>query len=417
MRLISLLACLCAARALADSPLPADAVESIRVHQVIEAMNDAVNKVDVGAYMALIDPADSFFLTEQRAWITDLIDHPVEDINIEIAWSEPVIAQDDGSAIAPIEITWHIEGEELDRHFAYPARFEPVGAIDGQWVFVGRAWEFADTALPGIRIYADELHEDLAYLAGDRVAILRDAIASNFQQDTSVEGAKEIVVKIYPDMTSLQASIYLSYTDRLSGWNEPGESIKILGKTDFSQALLDPLLGHEIGHSISFEFGPEISNAPWWTLEGIAEMAAQLYRTSWNKKTHRISNLAKDDNLRDWSLLADFRGEANNHTMYVYLQGWSMIDYITRVHTIESRNEWFTALGKGATLDQASIETLQITFEQLDANWRNWLINWEFPAEYKARLDEEKKLRELFPDDTVIDIKAINKAENDEPSD
>ena len=403
MKLIPCLVILCATPAFADSPLPADAIESIRVHQVVASMHDAVNKVDVGAYMALVDPSDTFFLTEQRAWITDLISHPVEDIDIVIAWNEPVISQDDGSAIAPIEITWHIEGEELDRHFAYLARFEPVGAVDGQWVFIGRAWEFSDTALPGVRVYADEIHEDLAMLAGDRVAILRETIASNFQKDTSVEDAKEIVVKIYPDMASLQASIYLSYSDGLSGWNEPGESIKILGRTDFSKSRLDPLLGHEIGHSISFEFGPEINNAPWWTLEGIAEVAAQLYRSTWNEKTHSISKLAKDDNLRDWELLADFRGEANNHAMYVYLQGWSMVDYISRVYGLPSRNEWFTALARGATLDEASLEALEISFEDLDAKWESWLVNWKLPPEYKARLDEEKRKRELFskPDNTT----------------
>lgn len=398
MRSIACIVCLCTAPVFADSPLPSDAVESIRVNQVIKSMHDAVNKVDVGAYMALIDPSDTFFLTEQRAWITDLLEHPVEDIEIAIAWNEPVIAQDDGSAIAPIEITWHIEGEELDRHFAYPARFEPVGAADGRWVFVGRAWEFSDTAIPGVRIYADQLHEDLAMLAGDRVAILRETIASNFQRNTSVKDAKEIVVKIYPDMASLQASIYLSYTDGLSGWNEPGESIKILGRTDFAQDKLDPLLGHEIGHSISFEFGPEITKAPWWALEGIAEVAAQLYRATWNEKTHSISELAKSDNLRDWELLTDFRGEANNHMMHVYLQGWSMVDYISRVYGLPSRNEWFTALANGASLNEASIETLEISFDDLDTNWENWLENWTLPPEYKARLEEEERKRALFLD-------------------
>lgn len=376
MRVLPFVICAASSVACADSPLPADAIESIRVNQVISAMESAIAKADIGAYMALVDPSDAVFATEQRAWITDLQSHPVDDVEITIAWSEPVRLQSDGSAIAPIEIAWHVEGEELDRHFAYQALFEPVGAVNGQWIFAGRAWDIFDGDTPGVRVYSDYVHEELAYLCADRVEHLRDKIAENMGFDYSQTEPKEVVVKVYPDMSSLQASIYLSYTDRLSGWNEPGESIKILGRENYTTERLDPLLAHEIGHAVSFEFGPEINLAPWWTLEGIAEVASGLFRDSWESKNKRIVNLAKKDDLREWSLLSDFRGEANNHAMYVYLQGWSMIDYIDRIHTIEKRNLWFAQLGEGATLEEASVSVLGITFEQLDRKWNESLLNW-----------------------------------------
>ncbi len=362
-----------------DSPLPSTAVESIRVHQVIDAMESAILSADVGAYMALVDPTDPFFATEQRAWITDLQKHPVDDVEIIIAWNESIALEPDGSAIAPIEISWHVPGEELDRHFAYQARFIPIGSPDGQWAFAGRAWEIEDIETPGVRVYADALHEDLAYLASDRVVHLRDQIAQNMGMgmDSATAEHREVVVKIYPDMASLQASIYLSYTDSLSGWNEPGESIKILGRDDYTQRTLDPLLAHEIGHAVSFEFGDQINAAPWWTLEGIAEVASGLFRDSWASKNKRIVHMAKNDNLRDWALLADFRGEANNHMRHVYLQGWSMIDYIDRTFTIEKRNQWFAALGAGASLDEASLSVLGMGFKALDQQWHQSLLDWE----------------------------------------
>lgn len=375
MRLIPLLLVSTTSFVFADSPLPADAIESIRVNQVIDAMEAAIDKADIGAYMALVDPTDPVFATEQRAWIADLQTHPVEDVEINIAWNEPVRLQEDGSAIAPIEITWHIVGEELDRHFAYQALFEPMGASNGQWIFAGRAWDVFVDEINGVRVYSDAIHEDLAHLAANRVEYLRDTIAENMGFEYSTGEPKEVVVKIYPDMSSLQASIYLSYTDHLSGWNEPGESIKILGRDDFTVKQLDPLLAHEIGHAVSFEFGPEINNAPWWTLEGIAEVAAGLFRDSWEAKNKRMVHLAKTDDLRDWSLLADFRGEANNHAMYVYLQGWSMIDYIDRIHGLDQRNAWFKSLAGGASLDQATRAVMGISFDQLDQEWRRSLLN------------------------------------------
>ncbi len=364
----------------ADSPLPSTSIESIRVHQVIDAMEAAILKADIGAYMALVDPTDPFFATEQRAWITDLQTHPVDDVEIIIAWNQSISLESEGLAIAPIEISWHVPGEELDRHFAYEALFKPIGSPDGQWVFAGRAWEIEDTQTPGVRVYADAVHEDLAYLASDRIEHIRDTIAENMGFDYSHTEPKEVVVKVYPDMSSLQASIYLSYTDPLSGWNEPDESIKILGKENFAPDRLDSLLAHEIGHAISFEFGEELINAPWWALEGIAEVAADLFRDSWESKNKRIVHMAKNDNLREWKLLADFRGEANNHARHVYIQGWSMINYIDRIHSIDKRNAWFAQLAIGKTLDEASQTELGISFDQLDQNWHQSLLDWEEDA-------------------------------------
>ncbi|MBL4697637.1 MAG: hypothetical protein JKX70_02265 [Phycisphaerales bacterium] len=389
MKTISILLACASTMAWADSPLPADSIESIRVHQTIDAMEDANIKADIGAYMALVDPTDSFFATEQRAWVTDIQTNPVEDVDLSIAWNEPVYLLDDGSAIAPLEISWHVVGEELDRHFAYQARFEPMGPANGQWIFAGRAWDVFDNDTPGVRVYSDYEHEYLAHLAASRVENLRDAIAVNMGFDYSQTKPQEVVVKVYPDMASLQASIYLSYTDRLSGWNEPGESIKILGRDNYTIERLDPLLAHEIGHAVSFEFGPEINLAPWWTLEGIAEVASDLFRDSWERKNKRIAIMAQNDNLRDWNLLADFRGEANNHARHVYLQGWSMIDYIDRIHTIEQRNAWFASLATGATLDQATQAVMGIGFDQLDARWKQSLLDWVEPTELEAESDIE----------------------------
>ena len=126
---------------------------------------------------------------------------------------------------------------------------------------------------------------------------------------------------------------------------------------------------------MSFEFGPEINKAPWWTLEGIAEVAAGLFRDSWESKNNRIKSLAKRDNLREWEQLADFKGEATDHAMHVYLQGWSMIDYIDRTFGKDQRNAWFSELGSGATLDQASMRTLGLSFDELDAQWYQSLMD------------------------------------------
>lgn len=372
--LVPMLIALFALPAWASVPLPSDAMESQRVRSVVASMQSAIERDDPGAYMAQINPSDSVLITEHRAWFADLNVSPVNDLLIELDEAEPVVLNEDGSAIARLRITWQVPGEDEPRQYDLPARFEPIGSPGGQWHFAGRAWDIAMLETPGVRIYCDEAHAAIAELARERVPVLRDAIARDMGIDPSGGDLHEVVVKIYPRMRELQASIYPSYTAGISGWNEPGESIKILGRDEMEQDKLDPLLAHELGHAVSFEYGPVINFAPWWSLEGVAEVAAGLFRDSWDRKHRRIVKLAQSDNLRRWEQLADFKGEAVQHGMHVYLQGWSMIDFIDRIYGKEARNAWFTRLGHGDTLDQATHSAMGISFDQLDAQWRDELL-------------------------------------------
>ncbi|MAO24969.1 MAG: hypothetical protein CMJ35_05625 [Phycisphaerae bacterium] len=365
---------LCAAFACASVPLPNDALEAQRVRQVVETMQSAIDRQDPGAYMAMIDPSDPVLITEHRAWFADLDVSPVDDLRVELDAQAQVVLDDDGSVIAPLVFSWQVPSEEKPRRYEMPARFAPIGSTKGQWHFTGRAWEIALLDTPGVRIYCDEVHHDIAQLAMERVPAIRDAIAQDMGIDPNGGDLHEVVVKIYPKMRELQASIYPSYTAGISGWNEPGESIKILGRDEMGQDRLDPLLAHEIGHAVSFEYGPVINAAPWWSLEGVAEVAAGLFRDSWERKNKRIVRLAETDNLRRWEQLGDFKGEAVSHGMHVYLQGWSMIDYIDRTFGKDTRNAWFTRLGHGDTLDEASTTVMAIPFEQLSDQWRRSLL-------------------------------------------
>jgi len=354
----------------AGTPLPDNAIEAVRISEVVASMQSAIERLDSGAYMAQINPSDPVLATEHRAWFAELSVAPVQDLRIAIDPNTEILLENDGSIIAPIIYTWKVPSEDNPRRYDMPARFAPIGTPHGQWHFIGRAWDIAITDTPGVRIYCDDEHADIANMASERVPVLRDAIAKDMGIDPNGGDLHEVVVKIYPKMRELQASIYPSYTAGISGWNEPGESIKILGRDKMKQDRLDPLLAHEIGHAVSFEYGPQINLAPWWTLEGIAEVAAGLFRDSWDRKNQRIASLAQTDNLRDWDLLADFKGEAINHGMHVYLQGWSMIDYIDRTFGKDARNAWFIQLGHANTLDQASRAALGLPFDQLDAQWR-----------------------------------------------
>jgi hypothetical protein len=375
--LISLCLTVSASLACTAAPLPGSAIEAQRVCSVVDAMQSAIERADAGGYMAQITPSDPVLATEHRAWFAELSVAPVDDLRVTLDPDLELVLEEDGSVVAPLVYTWQVPSEDKPRRYDMPARFQPIGASNGQWHFAGRAWDIAMTDTPGVRIYCDEQHLEIANLALERVPILRDAIAKDMGIDPNGGDLHEVVVKVFPRMRELQASIYPSYTAGISGWNEPGESIKILGRDDMGQDRLDPLLAHEIGHAVSFEYGPEIILAPWWTLEGVAEVAAGLFRDSWERKNQRIAQLAQSDNLREWHLLADFKGEAVNHAMHVYLQGWSMVDYIDRTFGKEMRNAWFIRLAHGDSVDAATRSALGVSFDELDAKWLASLLEVE----------------------------------------
>lgn len=378
---------LSALSALGSAPLPADAIESRRVHDVVQTMQTAIERDDAGAFMAVIDPSDPVLITEHRAWFVELAVSPVDDLTIAIDPDEPLIRDDDGSVVAPLTITWQVPSEDKPRRYDLPARFAPLASPNGQWHFTGRAWDIALLDTPGVRIYCDEQHADIAQLTLQRVPEIRNRIAADMGIDPAKGDLHEVVVKIYPKMSELQASIYPSYTNGISGWNEPGESIKILGRDEMPQDRLDPLLAHEIGHAVSFEYGPQINFAPWWTLEGVAEVAAGLFRDSWESRNNRIARLAHKDDLRDWHLLADFKGEAVNHARHVYLQGWSMIDYIDRTFGKDARNAWFIRLGHAQSLDEATKEVMKVSFDQLSERWKQALLDHTLPQDDQSDSD------------------------------
>jgi hypothetical protein len=351
--------------ALTDLAVPATAAETAAagIGRVVEAMEHAVRRADSGAYMAMVDASDAVFAEEQRKWARDLRVRPVAAFDLSLGG--PPEPRGDGVWAAPLSVSWRLPGEETDRGVSFDALFRPVGLPTGAWVYAGRVWE--ELHGDGVRVLVQPGDADAAEMAGylvGRVGAILDSVEAELEQPLSVEPT----IKIYPDMKSLQASIALSYTDALGGWNEPGESIKLLGRRGMAGPRLDATVAHEIGHAVSFEYGAAIITAPWWSLEGIAEVVADPFRTRPNADA--AAALARAGRLMPFAALSDFRGEAMNHGRQVYVQGRSMLAYIGARFGRTARNDWLRAMGAGATLDEASVRVLGVPFGTLESDWR-----------------------------------------------
>ncbi len=342
-----------------------------RVSETLDAMQAAVLSGDSGAFMAQIDIDDPKFATEQRAWIADLSRNPVSAFRIEPL--EELITGITGRAgMMHIRFHWTLKEDQIERSIEFNALFSPMSdEPDGPWLFSGRGWEIKLDSGTGLRVLADRKHKELAASVLDVVP----GIQRSIEKELKLTLSSPLTIKIYPTVQELQYSIAPGYINMLSGWNEPEESIKILGRDSVSAERISSLLAHEIGHAVSFEFGPEIIDAPWWSLEGISELVADEYRAA-SAESREISiakQVARGDR-RSWEQLSDFKGEAVNHSMYVYSQGWSMVRHITQRFGKRARNDWFSAMGHGASVQEATQKVLKVSFDDLDRQWESEMI-------------------------------------------
>ncbi|MEX2219974.1 MAG: hypothetical protein WD749_14575 [Phycisphaerales bacterium] len=361
----------------ARQPAPAGPAIREQVGALMREVSAAVAGADQARYLALVSKSDPVFVTEQRAWALDLGRKAPEEFSVRLSDAEEELKpRDDGSVGAAITFTWRMPGGRT-RTVSFPARFERA-ATPGEgrpaYLYAGEDWKALEA--PGVKVLFAEGGEEAAKIVADVLPEIRSHIHTLFELegDTDITGRVQ-EVKLYRSMRHLQHSIYLSYTDGLAGWNEPGESVKLLILRNPRRESLRGLIAHEYGHVASFQMGPKANDMPWWLLEGVAEHAAEKYQRNGNRTRTIVRRWATNDGLVDWAKLADFRGEALEHQGNVYTQGHHMMNYITERFGKTKRNLWMRAMSAAEpkAMDEATREVLGLSFADLDREWRESL--------------------------------------------
>ncbi|MFI4896379.1 MAG: peptidase MA family metallohydrolase [Phycisphaerales bacterium JB059] len=341
------------------------------VGKTLTEMATAVEAADVGGYLAHVSPHDPVFLSEQRAWAADLREHPVAGFELRLVQPEELEVSEHGWAVGELAVRWKVSERRPWKEVRFPARFEPMAGAGleggGPWFYAGEHWNIVRDERAGAVNTALALDEQLPVAL--QIVELMPEVRARVDELFGVENDREQQIKIYPSMQHLQNSIYLSYTEPLGGWNEPGEAIKLLAGDGLRPRGLRRLLAHEYAHAVTFTLGDRATDVDWWILEGIAEHAAELVSGPTDRDDRLVSAWARDGELKRWSQLADFRGEAEAYAIWVYVQGQSMIGYLTDRFGDEARNQWLTMMTRGASLEEATVGVFGVTFAQLDADW------------------------------------------------
>ncbi len=355
-----------------------------QIDDLLRRINTAVGAADQPAYLACVSTADPCFATEQKNWALDLGRKAPESFSVEISGEEVSLASD-GAAETRIKWAWRMPGGK-DRSLSFVGRF--VRGETG-WLYAGEKWNVVegDRCLVS---YAEGLEE----VAKDVAAVLPE-IRAAAHKEFGLEDDKHITeriqqVKLYSSQKHLQHSIYLSYSDGLSGWNEPAEAVKILAHPMTGKGTLRTLLGHEYGHVATFELGPKSTEMPWWVLEGMAELTSEPYAKNGPAADRRVQRWAGNGGLRKWEQLADFHGEALQHMQQVYEQGHAMVRYIMARFGRDKLNAWLRDMAQGDKIEDATRKTLGIEFEALDQEWRESIKPAKKPEKDPAQEPERE---------------------------
>lgn len=339
------------------------------VEAALAGMTRAVLAADRDAYLAHVSNEDPVFFKEQFNWARDLGRVPAAEFSLSVDDAAPAQFEDHAATFTLVT-KWRMKGwdEKSSRTLTFPAGFARVG---DKWLYRGERWDVIEGE--GVKVLfapaVGDASNPLAQVA-QRVVNVMPAVRAHVEEGYQTKGPAVQEVKLYADMKHLQASIYLSYTDGLGGWNEPEESIKILAGEGQSEAGLKVLLGHEFGHVATFTYGAHASDMPWWVLEGAAELAAEQFSASRTRTDRTVRAWAKAGSLAKWEDMADFHKTEPRWMGHVYTQGHHMLGFVSDQFGRERRNAWLRLLAQGKDLDAASLGALGQPFAEVDSAWR-----------------------------------------------
>ncbi|MFZ4574188.1 MAG: hypothetical protein ACOYN0_07305 [Phycisphaerales bacterium] len=340
---------------------PGHEQELADIERTISSMERAVLAADIDGYMVNVLKGDAEFEQEQLNFAKDLPRKTPDSFDIQI--EAPKFS--DGLARAKMTMVWHIPGQEAegDRKVSFDVKFIRENT---RWLYAGEDWLIHDGG--EVMVYYPKGGESRAKAAAEAFAAVKASVLEGFELSNTAFAEHRQKIKMYRQMEHLQASIFLAYEDGLGGWNEPGESIKMLASGLGGD--MRNVIAHEYGHCATFSLGPKSNDMAWWVLEGAAELAAEPFGGGRKGVTRSIERTAKAGKLRDWPDLADFHTIKQENYGMVYTQGHHMIGYIDDTFGRTKRVGWLRSMSNGATMDEASREVLGRSFADLDTEWR-----------------------------------------------
>ncbi len=337
--------------------------DSEAIARLLGTLENAIVTGDLATYRSLVDlETDPVFGLEHSRWIEDL--ERVRAHRFDLTVRNLTISGDE--ATADLNLAWStLSALTVSLGADFPAVFRR--GADGQWRYAGEAWATTIEA-PHFRIRAMAGLEDLA-------AAIPDVLPGVYARVTEVlddEPGATSEIKLYDNPWALIATVRLSLTREISGWNEPGEALKLAVE---AEPPSESLLAHEFTHFVMFDMAGTTRGAwPWWLAEGMAEYASSSFwtLTDRNRLIAQVSAARRTGRLPAWDALAVFETTPESLWSYAYSMGYAMVQYVTDTYGDAGRIAWVRGMAEG-DLETATQAAFAVSFDALSDAFLAWL--------------------------------------------
>ena len=343
------------------TPPPGSLTPEAELEFLVASLAAHVQVGDKAGYLELVDLTDPAFGLEHSRladeWATL---HPVPDYRLDLT----DLDVDGDTATGTLTANW-TNFQALPRAASWAATFSK-----GQegWRYTGEEWLTTDVPHFTIKM-APGSEDQLENVTQDLPAIYDHVIDT---LDYTPAGTLEI--KVYADAPALAANTLLSLPD-VSGWNEPGEALKL--RVNPEDPYLTPTIAHEMTHFTNFDrAGTQRTKMPWWLDEGIAVFVARkfdLIKEQTDTATELVAAWHANGELVDWDRMAVYETTPQELWRNVYPQGYVMVRFVSSKFGRDLRNQWLAKMATEMDIDAATPAVLGVSFEDLDKAFREWL--------------------------------------------
>lgn len=363
------------AAALFPTPVPSEAPTATPVAQADDAeliaallrnMEIALQSNQDQQYLSYVDRSDPVFALEQTRWVEDWHSARVIMQGFELEVRNLNVTGDE--ATADLNMQWSALGadrQQFSRGADFPVRF--TRGADGAWRYAGELWVTTETehfivyAAPG-------LEETVALILPDLPDIYTQVTAA-----LNHAPAERMAIKLYDNPWAMIGTIRFSLSSAISGWNEPGEALKL----DAEQGPPTiSTIAHEFAHYLLFDLaGTTRGNYPWWVSEGVSQYMGSLFWTGSQRNSYlnSVRTLQEDPGLVNWEDISDFERTPESLWPFAYRQGYAFVRYVSETYGDEARNAWLRGMAGELELAAATETAFDVSFEQASANFFDWL--------------------------------------------
>ncbi|MCC6228936.1 MAG: hypothetical protein IT432_06900 [Phycisphaerales bacterium] len=358
------------------APLPA--ADRAAIEATLSSMASAAVRADADAFLENVVFVDPQFEREMRNMAKDLTLHAPS--RVEFRMAEQGEANADRARVAftiDFDMPFDQNGARIDgpprrARAPYP-HCEFRRDQSGKWRFAGEVWKEIKGDAFVVR-YLDDNSLATAEIVHRVFPIAKAHDDEGFGIAGTPAANRHQIIKLYENMDHLKATVYLSMPDPvLGGWNESGESIKFMSNYTQGEHSWTRAFAHEYGHVATWALGDRASELPWWVAEGAAELAAEKWDPQ-GSNDRQVRALAKAGKLAAWRDIAVYHDTRQELKFLAYVQGHHLMGYVSEHFGRDKRNAWIAAAASGKPIDDATIDALNMSFDQLDRDWRDSLI-------------------------------------------